>query len=131
MSETNTTSHASLQVIIGPHTGRSIELSQHRTQLAHPGTHNITISCEGDDYHLSYTGSGYTPVINNQNVAAGGQQLANNDLINIGGVQLKFIQHDVEGQPDQQRQFSRVPFSATVHLSSGRNSTEAKLIDIS
>ncbi|NOX09162.1 MAG: PilZ domain-containing protein [Gammaproteobacteria bacterium] len=131
MSDTNTTSHASLQVIIGPHTGRHIELTQHRTQLAHPGTHNVTISCEDEGYYLSYTGTGYTPVINNQDVDSEGQLLANNDLINIGAIQLKFILHDTQSSQDQQRQFSRIPFSAVVNLSSGRSTTECKLIDIS
>lgn len=131
MSDTNTTSHASLQVIIGPHTGRSIELPQHRTQLAHPGTHHIIVSYEEDSYHLSYTGSGYTPIINDQAVIKEGQRLANNDLIKIGEVQLKFILQDTHHTQEQQRQFSRIPFSASINLSSGRTSEAYNLIDIS
>lgn len=83
---------SSIQVISGPSTGRTLQLSKPVTTLGKPGVAVASITRRAENFVLRYI-EGSRPLTCNGNVIAAREHiLLNGDLIDLAGVQMRFEQ---------------------------------------
>jgi len=83
-------SHAVVQILSGPNTGRALELTKTSTSLGKPGVQVAVITRRLHGYFLTHVQGDDYPTVNSQALDAHPQQLADHDVIELAGVKMEF-----------------------------------------
>lgn len=92
-SSIDTSGSGRLRVENGANTGREIELTKTLTTLGKPGVQMVAISKRADGFFIVDAGSAPTgprPQLNGQLLSAAPQPLRADDLIELGGIRMRF-----------------------------------------
>ena len=90
-SETRGTSPGRIEVTSGTHSGKNLLLSKPLTTIGKPGSAVMAVTYAGGTYIASNIDVEAGPVINGENLDKGPRRLANGDLIDLAGTQLRFL----------------------------------------
>ncbi len=82
---------ATIQVLNGPNVGRKILLVDVLTTLGLPGTQIAVITQQAQDYYLEHVEGDSYPKVNGQPLGRDSYRMLHGDLIDLLGVQMKFI----------------------------------------
>ena len=83
-------SHAAIQILSGPNTGRALELTKTSTSLGKPGVQVAVITRRLHGYFLTHVQGGDYPTVNSHTLDAHPHQLADHDVIELAGVKMEF-----------------------------------------
>jgi len=83
-------SHAVIQVLNGPSTGKELELTKTLTSLGKPGVQVAVIARRPNGYFLTHVQGDHYPILNGQAIDAHPRQLADHDVIELAGVKMEF-----------------------------------------
>lgn len=83
-------SHAAIQILSGPNTGRALELTKTSTSLGKPGVQVAVITRRPHGYFLTHVQGDDYPTVNSQALDAHPHQLTDHDVIELAGVKMEF-----------------------------------------
>lgn len=83
-------SHAAIQILNGPNTGRELELTKTLTSLGKPGIQVAVIARRHHGHFLTHVQGDRYPMVNGQTLDAHPCQLADHDVIELAGVKMEF-----------------------------------------
>lgn len=83
-------SHAVIQILNGPNTGRELELTKTLTSLGKPGIQVAVIARRHHGHFLTHVQGDRYPMVNGQTLDAHPCQLADHDVIELAGVKMEF-----------------------------------------
>jgi pSer/pThr/pTyr-binding forkhead associated (FHA) protein len=136
-----TSSYGWLQILGGPHLGRSIRLDKAFTRIGKPSENLAVIARRDDGYYLSQLQGEHALLVNDTSIGDQSRKLVNGDSITVGSLQVQFFHDEIAGQASapetsaprhgEQRRFSRIPFDVAATLSGGGRTWETDLLDIS
>jgi hypothetical protein len=90
---------ATIHVLNGPNAGKKIALVNVMTTLGRPGRQVAVIAQRAEDYYLEHVEGDSYPKVNGQSLGSDSYRMLNGDLIDLLGVQMKFIQASNMGRP--------------------------------
>lgn len=82
---------ATIHVLSGPNAGKKIALVNVMTTLGRPGKQVAVIAQRAKDYYLEHVEGINYPKVNGQSLGADSYRMLHGDLIDLLGVQMKFI----------------------------------------
>lgn len=83
-------SHAVIQILNGPNTGKELELTKTLTSLGKPGIQVAVITRRPHGFFLTHVQGDHYPAVNGQALDAHPRQLADHDVIELAGVKMEF-----------------------------------------
>ncbi|MGH8806865.1 MAG: hypothetical protein ACREX0_03160, partial [Noviherbaspirillum sp.] len=89
-----TASHSTsavIHVLNGPNAGKKILLTKVLTTLGQPGAQVAVITQSSQDYYLDQIEGDSYPKVNGQSVGPDSYRMLHGDLIDLLGVQMKFV----------------------------------------
>ncbi len=129
-----------LQIIDGPHVGRSIRLERALTRFGRAGEQVCMITRRSDGYYLSHLEGSSGPRVNGTEVGPQPVRLQDGDRLEVAGAAFCFYLDGGEARKDNpaaaseaqpQRRFTRIGFDAAVTLHAGADYWHCELIDLS
>lgn len=81
---------AVIQILNGPNAGKELELTKTLTSLGKPGVQVAVITRRPHGYFLTHVEGERHPAVNDQLLDAHPHQLADHDVIELGGVKMEF-----------------------------------------
>ena len=85
-----TGTNAVIQILNGPNAGKELELTKTLTSLGKPGVQVAVITRRPHGYFLTHVQGDHHPVVNDQVLDAHPRQLADHDVIELGGIKMEF-----------------------------------------
>ncbi|GAO37031.1 signal peptide protein [Sulfuricella sp. T08] len=83
-------SHAVIQILNGQNAGKELDLTKTLTSLGKPGVQVAVITRRPHGYFLTHVQGDHYPIVNGQPLDAHPRQLADHDVIELGGVKMEF-----------------------------------------
>ena len=83
-------SPAAIQVLNGSNAGRELELTKTLTTLGKPGVQVAVIARRANGYSINHVEGSPVPLLNGRPISGQAQALADNDVIEIAGVAMRF-----------------------------------------
>ena len=82
--------HAVIQILNGANAGKELELTKTLTSLGKPGVQVAVITRRPHGFFITHVQGDRFPVVNGQSLDAHPRQLADHDVIELGGVKMEF-----------------------------------------
>lgn len=85
---------AVLQILNGAHAGKQLRLDKAMTNIGRAGQQVAAISRRPHGFfliHMDSGGTGIMPMVNGNSLPPNGQQLQENDIVEIGGIKMQFF----------------------------------------
>lgn len=89
-SAETTEPHAVIQILNGPNAGKELELTKTLTSLGKPGVQVAVITRRPHGFFVTHVQGEHYPSVNGQTLDAHPRQLADHDVIELGGVKMEF-----------------------------------------
>lgn len=80
-----------LRILSGAHAGREYSLRKVMTRLGRPGVGTAVITRSPGGYFIEHHRGGVFPKVNGVEIGANARPLANDDVIEVAGVELRFV----------------------------------------
>lgn len=80
-----------IQILSGPHAGRTLELSKSLTTLGKPGTQVAVITRRPHGYFITHVEGASFPLVNGRSLDPQAHRLGDHDIIEIAGVKMEFF----------------------------------------
>jgi hypothetical protein len=80
-----------IQILSGPHAGRTLELSKSLTTLGKPGTQVAVITRRPHGYFITHVEGASFPSVNGRSLDPQAHRLNDHDIVEIAGVKMEFF----------------------------------------
>ncbi|MCG2634419.1 MAG: FHA domain-containing protein [Gammaproteobacteria bacterium] len=90
----STAAVATLQILNGPRSGATFELTKSLTNIGKTGAQAAVITRRGGLYYLAHLGGDHSPVVNGSEIGEASYQLNDGDILEIGTVKVQFFLRD-------------------------------------
>ncbi|MDD5328835.1 MAG: FHA domain-containing protein [Sulfuricella sp.] len=81
---------AAIQILNGPNAGKELDLNKTLTSLGKPGVQVAVITRRPHGYFVTHVQGDRRPAVNGQALDAHPRQLADHDVIELGGIKMEF-----------------------------------------